>query len=78
MYYITEPIFLLVSTLKGAVHYYNFKDYNYGKITVDLNELVKAIKERNIDEFKLRKIYEKHLNMCDGKSLERFIKMYLE
>ena len=63
---------------KNRGFYYNFKDYNYGKITVDLNELVKAIKERNIDEFKLRKIYEKHLNMCDGKSLERFIKMYLE
>lgn len=63
---------------KNRGFYYNFKDYNYGKITVDLNELVKAIKERNIDESKLRKIYEKHLNMCDGKSLKRFIKMYLE
>lgn len=77
-----KPVVFYVPDLKeyekNRGFYYDFKEYNYGKITVTLNELVKAIKERNIDEFKLKKIYEKHLNMCDGKSLERFIKMYLE
>lgn len=57
--------------------YYEFDDYNYGKITYTFDELVIAIKKEEINDKKIKKIINKHLNMCDGKSLERFVKMYL-
>lgn len=57
--------------------YYEFEEYNFGQITYTIDELVCAIKNIKIDNEKLKKLKEKHLNMCDGNSLERFKNMYL-
>lgn len=58
--------------------YYDFEDYNYGKIVYTSDELIVAIQRKEINDKKIKELKSKHLNMCDGKSLERFVKMYLD
>ena len=58
--------------------FYQFDDYAYGNVTTNIDELIGAIKKPVINKEKMLKLKEKHLNMCDGKVLQRFIDDYLK
>lgn len=77
-----KPVIFYVPDLeeyiKNRGFYYDFDEYNFGTVTSTLDELIDAIKNVKIDYEKLKRIKEKHLNMCDGNSLDRFRDMYLK
>ena len=58
--------------------YYELEHYNFGIITKNIQELIEAIKNPIFNLKKANEIKEKHLNMCDGKSTERFIQKYIK
>lgn len=75
-----KPVIYYVPDLKeykkSRGFYYDFEEYNYGKIVSTQKDLIETIKNPVMDKKKMKQIKEKHINMCDGKSLERFMNMY--
>lgn len=51
--------------------YYPFKDYVYGSIAKDSNQLIKAIKKEDMMEAKRKKFRDKFMKSCDGHSTKR-------
>ena len=58
--------------------YFPFQDYVYGNIARTNDELLKAIKEENLDEEKREKFRQKFLDACDGKSTAKTYKWIFE
>lgn len=53
--------------------YYSFDKYTYGDVTYNVDELIKSIKENNVDKMKLEKFREYFCSSCDGKSTKRVV-----
>lgn len=58
--------------------YFDFKDYIYGDIASDSDELLKAVKAENMHNELRRDFNEKFVKACDGKSTSRVIKWVFE
>lgn len=58
--------------------YFPFEDYVYGSIAKTNEELLKAIKEPNIEAEKRNKFKQKFLDACDGKSTLKTYKWIFE
>ncbi len=55
----------------GRGLYFPFKEYVYGKIALDDDELISAIKAEDMQETKRKKFTKKFLNACDGHSTQK-------
>lgn len=53
--------------------YYDFDEYTYGEVCKNFEELVQKMQNTIVNKEKLKKFKEKFLDMCDGKSTQRFI-----
>lgn len=53
--------------------YYDFDEYTYGEVCKNFEELVQKMQNTTVNKEKLKKFKEKFLDMCDGKSTQRFI-----
>lgn len=53
--------------------YYPFERYTYGDVTRNTEELIKSIKNNNIDNKKLKEFKEFFCSSCDGKSAKRVV-----
>lgn len=51
--------------------YFPFEDYVYGNVAKTNEEVLKSIKEQNLEQEKRKKFKQKFLNACDGKSTQR-------
>lgn len=57
----------------GRGLYYDFKDYVYGDVTKNTEELIKAIKVENMQEEKRDKFMKKFMNACNGNATKKTI-----
>ena len=48
--------------------YFPFEDYVYGNVAKTNDELLKSIKEQDLEQEKREKFKQKFLDACDGKS----------
>ncbi len=51
--------------------YFPFKEYVYGAVATDSNELIEAIKKKNLYKSKRKKFFNKFLEACDGNSTKK-------
>lgn len=58
--------------------YYDFDEYTYGEVCKNFEELVQKIQNTTVNKEKLKKFKEKFLNMCDGKSTQRFVDVIIK
>lgn len=77
-----KPIIYYVPDLeeykKTRDFYYNFEEYIFGEICKTQDELIKSLRNIQLDKEKLKIFKEKFLNKCDGNSTERFIKKIIK
>lgn len=77
-----KPLIFYVPDLKEYVEsrdfYYSFEKYNYGTAVTNMNDLIVAIKEEQIDEKKQKEFYDFFCSACDGNSSKRVVDYYLE
>lgn len=70
--FLNRPIIYFVydydEYLQERGFYFDFNEYVYGKISNNSDELIKAIKDKSIDEISRKKFFNKFLRSCDGNS----------
>lgn len=77
--FLNNPLVFYVPDLEeyegSRSFYYNYKDYMYGEVAKNQEQLISAITNKNItlDKDKLIEFKKKFLESCDGKSSKRFI-----
>ncbi len=73
--FVNKPIIYFAYDLplyeNGRGMYFPFKEYVYGTVAKTADELIKAIKEENMEEEKRKVFKDKFLSACDGKSTEK-------
>ncbi len=57
----------------GRGLYYDFKEYVYGDVTKNTEELIKAIKAENMQEEKRDKFMKKFMDACDGNATKKTV-----
>lgn len=62
----------------GRGLYYQFKEYVYGDVAKDTEELIKAIENNNMAEDLRKNFIKKFMSACDGKSTEKTYKWIFE
>lgn len=55
----------------GRGLYYPFKDYIYGEVAINSNELVKCIKSNNMMDKERKEFNKKFMNACDGNATKK-------
>lgn len=58
--------------------YFDFKDYIYGEVAKNTDELIEAIKKDELNEKKRKKFIEKFMIECDGRATEKTCKWIFE
>ncbi|MDR2929313.1 MAG: CDP-glycerol glycerophosphotransferase family protein [Propionibacteriaceae bacterium] len=54
--------------------YYDFRQYCYGPVTTDTDELIAALSTTTVDHERLAEFCQRFLNRCDGHATERFMR----
>lgn len=79
---LNKPIIYFVYDLeeyeKDKGLFYPFKEYVYGKITKNFEELIKAIKQPSKYDIKRKNFLEKFMISCDGQSTKKVYKYIFE
>ena len=74
-YFTNKPIIYFTYDLKeyadGRGLYFPFEEYVYGDVVKTYIELIKSIKEENMEHKKRQAFYEKFISSCDGKSTKK-------
>lgn len=64
--------------IKERDFFYPYQKYTYGPVVKTFDELLHAIKERKLDEVKLRNFKKQFTSSCDGHSTKRFVETLLK
>lgn len=57
----------------GRGLYYDFKDYVYGDVTKNTEELIQSIKAQNMQEEKRKEFMKKFMDACDGNATKKTV-----
>lgn len=77
-----KPIIFYVPDMEEYISsrdfYYSFDKYNYGVSTTNMEELIHAIKNEQVDISKINKFHNYFCSACDGHATKRVVDYFLE
>lgn len=80
--FFNKPVVFFVPDLEEYQNsrdfYYPFTNYTYGKIAKNQKELIKCLKEENIDKNKIKNFQDYFCSACDGHSTKKVIDYFIK